>query len=318
MDLKKLTLTAVFVPIFSFNSSAQTFSCLSHETLTPIGITLSGKEISECVINLSESDKFENAFGMSRSERTYPNTDDFNCHGLAYYNRNGWINLPNHLLYQAITKGWYYTSLTKAKKGDRGSLFVQDDTKGNFTINGKKFYISHSWIFNEDYINDNSKVRSKYGKMGEYVHSYSKMLPVYKQTNDDFVLVLPFSLAQSPQQAIDQLMKSADLSKSNFHIYIEDIPNNIEFSQNNVQLDYYKYQAYTTIEIINSLEVIDFIGIAAASSDLSRYGAIKKNAKLIELYNRHQNGEDIISQLLKSSSNSEFKKLILEFTLLLN
>ena len=107
MDLKKLTLTAVFVPIFSFNSSAQTFSCLSHETLTPIGITLSGKEISECVINLSESDKFENAFGMSRSERTYPNTDDFNCHGLAYYNRNGWINLTNHLLYQAITKGWY-------------------------------------------------------------------------------------------------------------------------------------------------------------------------------------------------------------------
>lgn len=200
--MKSITLiSSILISILSTSSAAPILECNTDETLIPTSVTINNEVIKECTkIYPSPDDGW-----FKRSERIRPATIEYNCHSLAYANRQNWIPRPNRLILKLLELNAYSLDITTALKGDRGVMF-EKAPDGDWDIGNEKYSISHSWIFSENYISEQSIVQSKYGSLGEYIHAYKNIIDTYAAGKETFILVLPFSPSRSNSQSLDELL----------------------------------------------------------------------------------------------------------------
>lgn len=299
--LTPLIITSVLISNIDL-ANALKHNCNYWENEITTESKLYWKNLNECAfkrnhidIPLSTERSFETKYWFSENDRMRNATALFNCHSLAFNKRKLWMNYPHNIIYE-FQKAWKITHLWNAKKWDRW-VFLDKESNWKIIIWGNRYDATHSFTFMEDYKWENTKIKSKYGQMWEYVHKLSDVRKVYYNSNTKLIILESENRANFSYRSITEPSNLEEIISKDKKVAIT---NNQIFNK--------KISWKTKKEIINSITDEDLIEISLSSSldKNSIKKLLEKNQNIKFVLNNYKKDKNII-YLIEEKIKKEWK-----------
>lgn len=248
------------------------------------------QNIKECAIRNSSSYSYNESLDLNfekdrwfRKEDRYRSYNPtFNCHSLSFNKRKFWLDDPINIFNKFVDNNLVW-KLENAKRWDRW-VMLQEHPNWKIKIWGKNYIIYHSYIFEENYKWNNTRIKSKYWIYWEYRHWLINVLNEYDKNRKLVHLILRYdnwnNFSYRSVEPI-KIINNDDIKD----LKIENIVNEQKISKNS-NLNQYKNMSKT--ELLESIDILDLNPITYSWNKNIKYlesSLILLNDKMEYLFN---------------------------------